>query len=64
MSIVTTTTRPKSLNNKATVRFSIRLNKDDSVEFRPTATFAHINTEQVLKIIAKAELDKISYSAF
>ena len=57
MSIVTTTTRPKSLNNKATVRFSIRLNKDDSVEFRPTATFAHINTKQVLKIIAKADVD-------
>jgi hypothetical protein len=59
MSIVSTTTRSKSLN-KPTVRFSIRLNKDDSVEFRPTATFAHINTEQVLKIITKADVDVTS----
>ena len=38
-------------------KFSIRLNKDDTVEFRPTATFAHIDVAQVLKIITKADVD-------
>ena len=45
MSIVKTTNR-KTTN---VPKFSIRLNKDDSVEFRPTSTFAHINVEQVLQ---------------
>jgi hypothetical protein len=33
------------------------LNADESVEFRPTGTFAHVSTEQVLKIITKADVD-------
>jgi hypothetical protein len=53
MSIVKTTNR-KTTN---VPKFSIRLNKDDSVEFRPTSTFAHINAEQVLKIIINADVD-------
>ncbi len=53
MSIVKTTNR-KTTN---VPKFSIRLNKDDSVEFRPTSTFAHINVEQVLKIIINADVD-------
>jgi hypothetical protein len=38
-------------------KFSIRLNKDSTVEFRPTTTFAHIDVAQVLKIITKADVD-------
>ena len=37
-------------------KFSIRLNDDESVEFRPTETFKHVTIEQVLKIIAKSEI--------
>ena len=56
MSIVSINKRNK---NKSTnvPKFTIRLNKDDSVEFRPTSTFAHINPEQVLKIVTKATVD-------
>jgi len=55
MSIVTTTSR--MTKNNPTTKFSIRLNEDESVEFRPTGTFAHVTTEQVLKIITKADVD-------
>lgn len=55
MSIIETTPS-KGKSNSAT-KFSIRLNADESIEFRPTGTFAHISTEQVLKIISKADVD-------
>jgi hypothetical protein len=55
MSIVKSITSRKAKN--ATAKFSIRLNEDESVEFRPTATFAHVDAEQVLKIITKASVD-------
>jgi len=55
MSIVKATSR-KAKNN-TTTKFSIRLSADESVEFRPTGTFAHVTTEQVLKIITKADVD-------
>ena len=55
MSIVKSTSRKAKSN--ATTKFSIRLNADESVEFRPTGTFAHVSTEQVLKIITKADVD-------
>jgi len=56
MSIVETTTNSRKAKNNSTTKFSIAL-KDGSVEFRPTATFSHINTEQVLKIITKGDVD-------
>ena len=43
--------------NNPTTKFSIRLNEDETVEFRPTGTFAHVTTEQVLKIVTKADVD-------
>ena len=55
MSIVTTTSR--MTKNNPTTKFSIRLNEDETVEFRPTGTFAHVTTEQVLKIVTKADVD-------
>ena len=55
MSIVKSTSRKAKSND--TTKFSIRLNADESVEFRPTGTFAHVSTEQVLKIITKADVD-------
>ena len=55
MSIVTNTSR--MTKNNPTTKFSIRLNEDESVEFRPTGTFAHVTTEQVLKIVTKADVD-------
>jgi hypothetical protein len=56
MSIVET----KPSNGKSSsiaTKFSIRLSTDESIEFRPTGTFAHITAEQVLKIISKADVD-------
>jgi hypothetical protein len=49
----------KSTNRKANTiaKFYISINDSDSVEFRPTSAFAHINTKQVLKIITKATPD-------
>ena len=55
MSIVETKPVSKTLNTPT--KFSIRLNADESIEFRPTSTFAHINAEQVLKIVTKATVD-------
>jgi hypothetical protein len=55
MSIVKSITSRKAKN--ATAKFNIRLNEDESVEFRPAATFAHVDTAQVLKIITKATVD-------
>jgi len=43
---------PKSTLTK----FNIRLSDDESIEFRPTETFKHVTTEQVLKIIAKGDI--------
>jgi len=56
MSIVQSNNRRTS-STKTTTKFSIRLNPDESIEFRPTSTFAHINAEQVLKIVTKADVD-------
>ena len=55
MSIVKTMKSRKTKG--ATAKFTIRLNEDESVEFRPTSTFAHIDAAQVLKIITKADVD-------
>jgi hypothetical protein len=55
MSIVKTNS-PTTKSN-STTKFSIRLNADESVEFRPTGTFAHVTAEQVLKIITKADVN-------
>ena len=60
MSIVKNTTRAKKATNNSATRFSIALNDDESVEFRPTGTFAHVNAEQVFKIITTAEIDATS----
>ena len=60
MSIVKNTTRAKKATNNSAIRFSIALNDDESVEFRPTGTFAHVNAEQVFKIITTAEVDATS----
>ena len=56
MSIVKTTNGRKAKGSTIS-KFNIRLNKDESVEFRPTGTFAHVNAEQVFKIITTAEVD-------
>ena len=45
------------IRDSTTTKFSIRLNENESVEFRPTATFAHISAKQVLKIITLADID-------
>jgi hypothetical protein len=60
MSLIKNTTRGKKPRSNTTTRFSIALNDDDSVEFRPTGTFAHVNAEQVFKIITTAEVDATS----
>jgi hypothetical protein len=33
------------------------LNADESIEFRPSSTFAHITAKQVLKIVTKATVE-------
>ena len=55
MSIIET--KPSNGKSNSATKFSIRLNADESIEFRPTGTFAHITTDQVLKIISKADVD-------
>ena len=55
MSIIET--KPSNGKSNSATKFSIRLNADESIEFRPTGTFAHITTDQVLKIISKASVD-------
>jgi len=60
MSLIKNTTRGNKPRSNTTTRFSIALNDDDSVEFRPTGTFAHVNAEQVFKIITTAEVDATS----
>jgi len=55
MSIVKRTI--SNIKTSTVPKFSIRLNKDSTVEFRPTTTFAHIDVAQVLKIITKADVD-------
>ena len=42
------TARNTASAGKVIPRFNISLTKDDNVEFRPTATFQHVTTEQVL----------------
>ena len=56
MSIVKTTNGRKAKGSTIS-KFRLRLNKDESVEFRPTATFAHVDFAQVLKKITKADVD-------
>ena len=60
MSLIKNTTRGKKSRSNTTTRFSIALNADNSVEFRPTGTFAHVNAEQVFKIITTADVDATS----
>jgi len=46
-------------SNKApsnVTKFTVRLDDSNSLEFRPTVTFAHIEAAQVLKIILNAEV--------
>jgi len=57
MSLIKNTTRGTKSRTNTTTRFSIALNADESVEFRPTGTFAHVNAEQVFKIIKSADVD-------
>ena len=57
MSLIKKSTRGNKPRTNTTTRFSIALNDDESVEFRPTGTFAHVNAEQVFKIITTAEVD-------
>jgi hypothetical protein len=57
MALTTNTNKSRKSNNNTTVTFSIALNDDETVQFNPTKTFAHVNTEQVLKIITSGELD-------
>jgi len=57
MSLIKNATRGRKPRTNTTTRFSIALNDDESVEFRPTGTFAHVNAEQVFKIITTAEVD-------
>ena len=56
MSIVKKKKSQEATTN-TTTKFSIRLNENESVEFRPTATFAHVSAKQVLKIITLADID-------
>ena len=56
MSIVQSTQPSRKTKNSA-VKFTIALSDSNTIEFRPTGTFAHISTEQVLKIISKASVD-------
>jgi|TARA_R110002167_G_scaffold16450_1_gene64310 hypothetical protein len=51
------TARNTASAGKVIPKFNISLTKDDNVEFRPTATFQHVTTEQVLKIISKGSID-------
>ena len=60
MSLIKNTTRGNKPRSNTTTRFSIALNADSSVEFRPTGTFAHVNAEQVFKIITTADVDATS----
>ena len=57
MSLIKNTTRGKKSRSTTTTRFSIALGDDESVEFRPTGTFAHVTAEQVFKIITNADVD-------
>jgi hypothetical protein len=56
MGIVQSATPSRQAKNTIT-KFTIALGKNNSVEFRPTQTFAKINTERVLKIITKGIVD-------
>ena len=60
MSLIKKSTRGSKPRSNTTTRFSIALGDDESVEFRPTGTFAHVNAEQVFKIITTAEVDATS----
>jgi len=55
MALTKNTNKSRKSNN--TVTFNIVLSEDESVQFNPTKTFAHVNAEQVLKIITSGELD-------
>jgi|TARA_R110002167_G_scaffold81509_1_gene223215 hypothetical protein len=57
MSIVETTINSRKTKANSTTKFTIALSDSNTVEFRPTATFAHITTDQVLKIITKGDVD-------
>ena len=54
MSIVST---KGSKSTATTPKFTINIGDDQTVEFRPTATFAHIDAAKVMKVIAKAQPD-------
>jgi len=56
MSIVQNTKPSRKAKTQAT-KFTIALSDSNSIEFRPTGTFSHINTEQVLKIVTKGDVD-------
>jgi len=56
MSIVQSATPSRKTKNTVT-KFTIALGKTNTVEFRPTSTFASVNTDRVLKIITKGNVD-------
>ena len=56
MSIVQSTQPSRKTKNSA-VKFTIALSDSNPIEFKPTGTFSHINTEQVLKIVTKGTVD-------
>lgn len=53
--------KKKTSRNKTTAinntKFNISISEDERVEFNPNKAFAHITTEQVLKIITKADIE-------
>jgi len=46
----------KVIPKSTLTKFNIRLSDDESIEFRPTETFKHVTTKQVLKIIVKGDI--------
>ena len=57
MSLIKKSARGTKPRSNTTTRFSIALGDDESVEFRPTGTFAHVTAAQVFKIITNADVD-------
>jgi len=51
------TTKSRKSNTTIAATFNIMLNDDESVQFNPTKTFAHVDIEQVLKIITKGKVE-------
>lgn len=50
------TNKSRKSNNNPSATFTIAL-QDESVQFNPSKTFAHVDSTQVLKIITKGKLE-------